>query len=667
VPRTHTARTTSITRRRLAGLAVALLSAAAFAAPAQAAPGIGTHGPLTERYGFFPEYYEDGAGLRLQLCIDLSAACGAVLTPHPGPISFPGNFPDELFYSRATATAAGVDLALAQEATFGGTDGTQAVFGRVRVIDKGGLLDPQAWYRFTTPYGQFDAQGAKRPLDATVPDVGCGPLIGQPCAASPADTFAASGGSEVGPNFLTWPDYANDPKLPSGYVGDSVTPHAVTGAAYVPADATINPVNACPVPPDPLADPPCEPPANVAPLDLAAANYFRIDRISANGGTVVSHVAQTAQFVVTGKLADDPARPYLLAQPGAAGSQPIADGPKSFSLKVRNGGSADLKIGTVSIAGNSDFAVASTDCTDDTVIPAGRSQNPGGPAQTCTVSLTLDPSSAGAKSATLRIAEQAGGPVHEIALTGSGTQPLLGTDQDGLSFGVQPVGTTAATMTAVVRNTGNAPLRLTDAALSGVQAGDFAIIANACNGATLAPNATCAIDVQFTPTATGVRTASLDIRSAAGAKSLALSGIGSAAAPGPGVTIVQQGTPGPTGAVGNSGAVTTAGRPKLTLTRLGTAKKIKAATARRHGIRLRMELPAGAEVLKLNVYRRGGGKLTLISSTSKTPGTTGAYTVRLSQLALRRALRRGIYEVHATPGRSKTDLGTTSKFAFTVT
>lgn len=638
-----------VTKRRLAGIGAAALSIAAFAAPAQAAPGIGLHGPFTERYGFFPEYYQDQAGVRLQLCLDPTALCGAVVVPHPGPISFPGNFPDELFYWSGSADVGGVLLTLAQEATYAGTDGTQAVFGRVR-IDDDGALDP-GWYRFTTPYGQYDAQAGKRPV---VLDVGCGPN-----GCLDAAEFGLVGSSDVGPNFLTWPDLT-DPALAGGYVGDAATPHVVVGSDYNPADATINPPGAPGAVPPPSAD---------------AANYFRIDRLTAAGGEVVEHVGQTPLFVIQGKLADDPPQPYLLTTPGAAGSQPIADGPKTYRVTVRNGGSGDLKVATATVDANTDFTVTGSQCDNRTVTPAGRTQAPTAPGTTCTVDIAFDPATAGQKTASLHIGEQAAGPVHDIVLTGVGTQPILGSDQGGLSFGVQSVGTTAPTMTATLRNTGNAPLLITSARLSGPEAADFGIVGSDCEGTTLAGNATCTVDVQFTPTATSVRNASLDIASAAGSRSLSLSGLGSAPAPGQSVVIIQQTVPGGDGAAGTGGGgATTAGAsdsatspPKLTLKRLGMAKKVKLATARRHGIRLRMELQPGTEVIKIDVYRRGAGKLTLISSGLKAPGRTGVYSVRQKHLALRKALKRGIYEVHVTPGRGKTDLGTTSKFAFTVT
>jgi hypothetical protein len=638
-----------VTKRSLAGFGAAALSIAAFAAPAQATPGIGLHGPFTERYGFFPEYYQDQAGVRLQLCLDPSPLCGAVVVPNPGPISFPGNFPDELFYWSGTADVGGVMLTLAQEATYAGADGSQAVFGRVRIDDRNGALNP-GWYRFTTPHGQFEGQAGKRPF---VADAGCGP---NGCINEAE--FGLAGAGFVGPNFLTWPDYVNDPALPVGYVGDAATPHVVTGSTYNPDDATINPAAA---------------PGAVPPPDAAAANYFRIDRITGPGGDVVEHIGQTSLFVIQGKLADDPPQPHLLATPGSAGSQPIAGGPKSFIVTVRNGGSGDLKLATATVGANPDFTVLGSQCDARTVQPAGRTQAPTAPDTTCKVEIAFDPSTAGAKTATLQIAQTAG-PVHDIALTGVGTEPILGSDQGGLGFGVQPVGTTAPTLTATLRNTGNAPLLVDTASISGAEAADFAIVGNGCAGTTLAAGEGCSIDVQFTPTASSVRNASLDVASAAGSRSLSLSGTGSAPAPGQQVVIIQQTVAG----TGDSGASAAAGMtagsggsvasvPKLTLKRLGTAKKIKRATARRSGLRLHMELLAGTEVVKINVYRRGGGTLKLVSSTTKSPGRIGDYRVSLTQAALRKALRRGIYEVHVTPGRSRTDLGTTAKFAFTVT
>ena len=59
-------------------------------------------GPVDPLNGF-PKYYQDSTGLPLALC--LSAVCQPLFAlPDPTqPLSFPGNFPDEIFYFRAIA------------------------------------------------------------------------------------------------------------------------------------------------------------------------------------------------------------------------------------------------------------------------------------------------------------------------------------------------------------------------------------------------------------------------------------------------------------------------------------------------------------------------------------------------------------------------------------
>lgn len=110
---------------------------------------------------------------------------------------------------------------------------------------------------------------------------------------------------------------------------------------------------------------------------------------------------------------------------------------------------------------------------------------------------------------------------------------------------------------------------------------------------------------------------------------------------------------------------TSATNSLLSLQRLATAARVKRSRARLLGIRLVLDLPAGTEVVKINVYRRTGGTLRLLSSGFKSVGP-GRRTVKQSHATLRRLLKIGSYEVQVTPGRSKTDLGKTAKSAFKV-
>lgn len=130
---------------------------------------------------------------------------------------------------------------------------------------------------------------------------------------------------------------------------------------------------------------------------------------------------------------------------------------------------------------------------------------------------------------------------------------------------------------------------------------------------------------------------------------------------------------GATGAIAPAGVApggtvptTAASLPKLSLKSLSTSAKIKRSNASRQGIRLSMNLGDGTKVVKINIYRKTGTKLKLISSGFKTPSKVGKITITQSHATLRRLLRAGSYQVRVTPGRSKTDLGNTSKVSFKV-
>src|SRR6266581_9220195 len=148
-------------------LCIALPAGLAFA---QAA-GLAAVGAPDPAHGF-PKWYLDKNGLQLAPCLDAGAAdpCGliaAAALPNPAlPVVFPTNFPNEVFYNRATARIDGIgggafraDLGIALEGAFGGATGTvtdgaaaEVVFARFRLRVTGGLV-PGATYALTAPFG----------------------------------------------------------------------------------------------------------------------------------------------------------------------------------------------------------------------------------------------------------------------------------------------------------------------------------------------------------------------------------------------------------------------------------------------------------------------------------------------------------------------------------
>ena len=207
-----------------------LVADAATPPPAHLANKVGLKqvGPIDETNGF-PLWYKDTNNVRLELCLDPNDAY-CIMGDRPdmqAPVSFPGNFPDEAFWSVADSSldAGGGEKALlvtAVEAAFGSADGLpakgqQVSFGRIRVRASG-LVDG-ADYKVTHPYGvdTIAAEaGAVKGINVTE-DIG---------SLTPDGVFDQTLGSRPAP-FLKWTAGA-----PAGYLGDPAVEHAVTGSPY---------------------------------------------------------------------------------------------------------------------------------------------------------------------------------------------------------------------------------------------------------------------------------------------------------------------------------------------------------------------------------------------------------------------------------------------------
>jgi len=115
-------------------------------------------GPIDPVNGF-PQYYQDSNGLALQQCADLACDPALAIPDPTQPISFPANFPVEIFYSRAIASITVGTIKAVLNDQFEGSfangavaiPGDQVVFGRVRVRILGAA--PGGTYTVTHPYG----------------------------------------------------------------------------------------------------------------------------------------------------------------------------------------------------------------------------------------------------------------------------------------------------------------------------------------------------------------------------------------------------------------------------------------------------------------------------------------------------------------------------------
>ena len=91
------------------------------------------------------------------------------------------------------------------------------------------------------------------------------------------------------------------------------------------------------------------------------------------------------------------------------------------------------------------------------------------------------------------------------------TSPVASFSANTVTFGPQLVGTTSATQSITLTNTGTAPLFINGIQQSGANALDFGNAGAPCLGLFVAPATSCVLSFQFTPTATGPRTAQFTI------------------------------------------------------------------------------------------------------------------------------------------------------------
>ncbi|WP_341886892.1 choice-of-anchor D domain-containing protein [Variovorax sp. YR752] len=197
------------------------------------------------------------------------------------------------------------------------------------------------------------------------------------------------------------------------------------------------------------------------------------------------------------------------------------------AVTVRNAtsASAPLVLGSIATTAGSDFAVSGGTCRSGDSLPVGAS---------CTVLVTFTPTARGNRSAELRVVHNGSAAQSTMSLSGvgTGTLPVITLSPPALSFS-QTVGSTSADLRLLVGNSGTGMLRLGALALTGAQAGEFALGEGDCAaGTTLGGGQSCAVTLRFTPAASGQRRAELTIEHNAlgGSSSVALSGWGNSSA-----------------------------------------------------------------------------------------------------------------------------------------
>ncbi|MGA7221073.1 MAG: choice-of-anchor D domain-containing protein [Candidatus Sulfotelmatobacter sp.] len=197
------------------------------------------------------------------------------------------------------------------------------------------------------------------------------------------------------------------------------------------------------------------------------------------------------------------------------GNQTVGTASAAQVITLTNVGQTAARVSAISIQGANPADFSQTNNCGS--VAAGGS---------CSINVTFTPQATGAFAATVNVTFSSAVSPIPATVTGTGVNstPVVSLSPTTLTFGSQPVHTVSAAQNVTLTNTGGASLSITSITFGGTNPGDF-LQSNTC-GSALAAGANCAISVQFQPTSTGTRAASLLITdNATGSpQSVALSG-----------------------------------------------------------------------------------------------------------------------------------------------
>jgi hypothetical protein len=145
----------------------------------------------------------------------------------------------------------------------------------------------------------------------------------------------------------------------------------------------------------------------------------------------------------------------------------------------------------------------------------------------CQFSVTFQPTAVGDQNSFIVVTDAITHETASVDLKGSGGDPIASLSSSSLTFASRNQGSISIPQTITLTNLGDASLTLASVSFAGANPGDFSIQSNTC-GSAVAAGANCSIGVSFSPTASGSRSASLQIvnNAASSPDSVQLSGTG---------------------------------------------------------------------------------------------------------------------------------------------
>lgn len=235
--------------------------------------------------------------------------------------------------------------------------------------------------------------------------------------------------------------------------------------------------------------------------------------------TLTPGVVPTVSFVLrpSGGVNGDVDFLFLAATPSSRTYPSIVVGTTSAqAFTIQNIGPAATGVLAASLTGAAanQFTIGANTCTAALAVGA-----------TCSITVSLAPTTGGAKAATLVITGTPGGTIG-VPLAGTALQPaVLALTPASQSYGTVALGKSSPLVTYTVTNSGGvttAPVTLTSSDAT------FAISASTCTD-VLAQAATCTFKVAFTPTTAATKTATLTATAGTVTTTASVTGVGALA------------------------------------------------------------------------------------------------------------------------------------------
>lgn len=282
---------------------------------------------------------------------------------------------------------------------------------------------------------------------------------------------------------------------------------------------------------------------SVTAISISGTNATDFSQTNNCGSSVAAGSSCTISVIFTPAASGSRAASLAIADNATGSPQPIAltgtgtvsaasVSPSSLtygSLSV--GTTSAAQIVTLSNTGNGALSVTSISFSGTNGTDFSETNNCGAsvPASSsCTISVVFTPAAAGSRVASLAIADSATGSPQCIAIsaTGTSTSGSATLSPNSLTFSSQAVEMSSPTQTMTLANTGTTALTISGIAIAGTASSDFTQNNNC--GSSVAAGATCTIVVLFTPSAAGVRPATISIsdNAASSPQTAALSGTG---------------------------------------------------------------------------------------------------------------------------------------------